>query len=166
MFIPDPGCSSRIPDPGSWIQDPKTRILIFTHPGSQIPDLGSRIKKQQQKRGAKKNWLPYLFLQPQISQNFIFQMLKKKICASFQRIIKLFTQIFATNLLKYGFGIRDPRSGIRDLGSEIRDPRSGIRKKTYSESRGQKGTGSRIPGPRSATQLVWRWTLQRQKEYI
>jgi hypothetical protein len=30
-------------------------------------------------------------------------------------------------------------SGIRDLGSEIRDP-----EKTYSGSRGQKGTGSRI----------------------
>jgi hypothetical protein len=26
-----------------------------------------------------------------------------------------------------GFGIRDPRSGIQDPGSEIRDPRSGIR---------------------------------------
>ncbi len=33
---------------------PGSRILIFTHPGSRIPDLGSRIQKQQQKRGEKK----------------------------------------------------------------------------------------------------------------
>ena len=35
------------------------------------------------------------------------------------------------------------------LGSGIRDPRSGIRKKPFPDpgSRGQKGTGSRIPDP-------------------
>jgi hypothetical protein len=51
-----------------------------------------------------------------------------------------------------GSEIRDPRSGIRDPGSEIRGPRSGIDpgseirdpENTYSGSRGQKGTGSRI----------------------
>jgi hypothetical protein len=37
--VADPGCLSR--------------ILIFTHPGSRIPDLGSRILKQQQKEGLK-----------------------------------------------------------------------------------------------------------------
>ncbi len=39
------------------IQDvyPRSRILIFTH-------LGSRIRKQQQKRGVEKNLLAYLFL--------------------------------------------------------------------------------------------------------
>jgi hypothetical protein len=41
---------------------PGSRILIFTHPGSQIPDLGSRIQKQQQKREVKKNKLSYLFM--------------------------------------------------------------------------------------------------------
>ncbi len=44
-------------------------------------------------------------------------MLKKKIWASFQRIIEIFTQKFVSSL-KYGFGIRDP------------DPQ-----KTYSRSR-------------------------------
>jgi hypothetical protein len=29
---------------------------------SRIPDLGSRIQKQQQKRGVKKNLLSYLFM--------------------------------------------------------------------------------------------------------
>jgi hypothetical protein len=61
-------------------------------------------------------------------------MLKKKFWASFQRIIELLTQKCVTKLPKYGFGIRDPRSGIRK--KPIPDPGSG--------SRGQKCTGSRI----------------------
>jgi len=40
-------------------------------------------------------------------------MLKKKIWANFRRIIELFTQKNVTKLSKYGFGIRDQRSGIR-----------------------------------------------------
>jgi hypothetical protein len=51
MFIPDPGY----------------RILIFTHPGSRIPDPGSRIsdpgsriQKQQQKTGVKS----FFFVKP------------------------------------------------------------------------------------------------------
>ncbi len=43
--VADPGCLSR--------------ILIFIYPGSRILDPGSRIQKQEQKRG--KNFL-YLFL--------------------------------------------------------------------------------------------------------
>jgi hypothetical protein len=62
-------------------------------------------------------------------------MLKKKLWANFQRIIELFTQKIVTKLSKIGFGIQDPRSGIRK--KPIPDP--GIR--------GQKGTGSRIPDP-------------------
>jgi hypothetical protein len=48
-------------------------------------------------------------------------MLKKKIWASFQRIIELFTQKFVTKLSKIW---------VWDQGSEIRDPG-----KTYSGSR-------------------------------
>jgi hypothetical protein len=60
-------------------------------------------------------------------------MLKKKIWASFQRIIELFTQKFVTKLSIIW----------------VWDPRSGIRKKPIPDpvSRGQKGTGSRIPDP-------------------
>ncbi len=52
-----------------------------------------------------------------------------------------------TNFEKFGFGIRDPRSGIRkkpipDPGSEIRDP-----EKTYSGSRIQGSKRHRIPDP-------------------
>jgi hypothetical protein len=53
-------------------------------------------------------------------------MLKKKIWASFQRIMELFTQKFVTNLSK--IWVRDPGSG----------------KNLFQGSRGQKGTGSRI----------------------
>jgi hypothetical protein len=60
--VADPGCLSRIRDvyPGS-------RILIFTHPGSRIPDLGSRIQKQQQKREVKKNLVVIPFY---VAKNF------------------------------------------------------------------------------------------------
>jgi hypothetical protein len=53
--VADPGCLSRISDP---------EVYPF-----RIPDLGSRIQKQQQKRGVKKNLLSNLLLKPQISQN-------------------------------------------------------------------------------------------------
>ncbi len=47
---------------------------------------------------------------------------------------------------KYGFGNRDPRSGIRDLGSEIWDPICGTNLFRISDPgpRSQKGTGSGI----------------------
>jgi hypothetical protein len=52
-------------------------------------------------------------------------MLKKKIWANFQRIIKLFTQKIVPKLSKiYGFGIRDPRS--RKKTFRIPDP--GVKK--------------------------------------
>jgi hypothetical protein len=51
-------------------------------------------------------------------------MLKKKISASFQRIIELFTQKFVTKLSKYGFGIRDPEIHI----FRIPDPDPGVKK--------------------------------------
>jgi hypothetical protein len=41
--VADPGCLSRIPDPDFY--------------PSRIPDPGSRIQKQQQKREVKKNYL-------------------------------------------------------------------------------------------------------------
>ncbi len=98
---------------------------FFTYPGS-------RIQKPQPKRGVKKNLLSNHFLL-QITQNwklFYFWTVENKIWANFQRIIWLFIQKIVTKLSQYGFGIRD--SG-----------------KTYpgSQTRGQKGTGSRIQDP-------------------
>ncbi len=71
---------------------PGSRILIFTHPGSRILDLGSRIQKQQQKRWVKKFVIILFFNHKfhKIEYYFIFEMLKKKIWANFQRIIKVF----------------------------------------------------------------------------
>ncbi len=104
--------------PGSW-------ILIFTHPGS-------RIQKQQKKRGVKKNFC-HTFLCShkfhKIEHYFSFEVLKKKICANFQRFIELFTQKIVTKLSK--IWVRDPRSGknvfrIPDPGvKKAPDPGSG-----------------------------------------
>jgi hypothetical protein len=102
---------------------------------SRIPDLGSRIQKQQQKRG-EKNLLSYLFCSHKfhIIENYIiFEMLKKKIWANFQRIIETFTQKIVTKLSKIWVWDRDP-------GSEIW-------KKTYSGSRIEGSKKYRIPDP-------------------
>jgi hypothetical protein len=90
--VADPGCLSR--------------ILIF-YP-SRIVDLGSRIQNIRD----DKKILPYPYSSHKfhkIVNYFIFEMLKKKIWASFQRIL----EHLSLNSQKYGFGIRDPGSEIR-----------------------------------------------------
>jgi hypothetical protein len=62
MFIPDPDfCPSQIP----------------------IPNIGSRIQKQQQKRGVKKNLLPYFFFVAtkitKLKITLTFELVKKKL---------------------------------------------------------------------------------------
>ncbi len=109
-----------------WDVYPGSRILIFTHPGS-------RIQKQQQKRGVKKicchNFLcSHKF--HKIANYFSFEVLKKKTWSNFQRIIELFTQKIVTKLSK--IWIWDQGSGKNLF--QVPDP----------GSRGQKGTGSRI----------------------
>jgi hypothetical protein len=129
--------------PGSRIlifTHPGSRILIFTHPGSRIPDLGSQIQKQQQKRGVKKNCCHNFLCSHKfhkIAHYFSFDVLKKKIWANFQRIIEIFTQKIVNKLSKIW---------IWDPGSEIRDP-----DKTYSGSRIQGSKRHRIPDPRSGS---------------
>jgi hypothetical protein len=111
------------------------------------PGCLSRIQKQEQKRGVKKiSCHTHLFWShkfPKIVNYFTFEMPKKKIWANFQRIIELFTPKIVIKLSK--IWVWDPRSGIRDPGSEIRDPRSGIRD-PGSEIR---DPGSEIRDPRS-----------------
>jgi hypothetical protein len=53
-------------------------------------------------------------------------MQKKNILANFQRIIELITQKLSLSSQTYGFGIRDPRSGIREKPFRIPDP--GVKK--------------------------------------
>jgi hypothetical protein len=89
-------------------------MLIFTHPGSWILDLGS--KKQQQKRGAKKICCNTFYCSHKfhkIVNYFIFETLKKKNWASFQRILELFTQKIVTRVSK--IWIWDPGSGSATL---------------------------------------------------
>ncbi len=77
--VADPGCLSRIPD------------LIFTHPGSRIPD--PRSKNSNKRVRWKKNLLSYFFCSHRfykIEYYVIFEMLKKKIWANFQRIVGSF----------------------------------------------------------------------------
>jgi len=112
--------------PGSWI------LIFFFLP---IPDPGSRIPdpKTVTKERGEKNFCQTFFCSHKfhkIVNYFIFEMLKKKILANFQRIIELFTQKLSLSSQKYGFGIRDPEK------NPFRIPDPG--------SRGQKGTGSRI----------------------
>ena len=59
-------------------------------------------------------------------------MLKKRFGPIFKEFLNFLPKILSLSSQKYGFGIRDP-------ASEIRDP-----EKIYSGSRGQKGTLSRI----------------------
>ncbi len=135
-----------------WDVYPGSRILIFTHPGSRIPDPGSRIpdsgSKNSNKREGWEKICCHNFLCShkfkKIANYFSFEGLKKRIWANFQRIIDLFTQKIVNKLSK--IWVWDPGSGkkpIPDPGSRIPDP----------GSRGQKGTGSRIPDPGSRIRI-------------
>jgi hypothetical protein len=135
---------------GFWIRDLGSAVYILGHtyfleavwriqdvfPGSwflTIPDLGSRIQKQQQKTGMKQvfchsTFYPkncHLALNRYKSEYyFIFDMVKKTL-AQFSKSKWFFYPKNCHQALKYGFGIWYPE-------------------KTYPGSRGQKGTGSRI----------------------
>ncbi len=107
---------------------------------SRIPDLGSRIQKQQHKRGEKKIRCQTFLCSHKfhkIEHYFSFEVVKKKIWANFQRIIELFTQKLFTKLSK--IWIWDPGPGSEIWGPE----------KTYSGSRIQGSKRHRIPNPGS-----------------
>ncbi len=101
ISVADPGCLSRIPGPDFYT--------------SRIPDFGSQNLFCSHKFHKIVNY-------------FIFEMLKTKMWANFQRIIELFTQKLSLISQKYEFGIRDPE-------------------KTYSGSRIHGLKKHRIPDP-------------------
>jgi hypothetical protein len=73
------------------IPDPENSDFL----SSQIPVPGSRIQKQQQKRGVTKIvFLPFVVATKitKFKITFIFELVKKKIRTNLQRIIELFTQ--------------------------------------------------------------------------
>jgi hypothetical protein len=87
--VADPGCLSRISDPDFY--------------PSRIPDLGSRIQKQVEKRGVENFFFKYFFVAtnfPKCKIILFFELLKKKIWAKFHRIMELFTQKVVTKLSK------------------------------------------------------------------
>jgi hypothetical protein len=107
---------------------PGSRILIFTHPGSRIPDPKTATKE----RGEKKLYVKPFYVATKfnkISNYFSFDVLKKKIWANFQRIMELFTKKIVKKLFKIWSW--DPGSGIRDPGSgknPFRIPDPGVKK--------------------------------------
>ncbi len=118
-------CNS-VADPGCLSQD--------VYPGSRISDPGS---KNSNKREGWKKFVVIPFSVPQISQNcklFYFWNAEKKFGPIFKELYNFLFKTLPLTLSsqKYGFGIRDPRPGIRK--KPILDP----------GSRGQKGTGSQI----------------------
>ncbi len=118
---------------------PWSRILIFVHPESRIPDPPTSTKE-----GRNKSLLSYLFCCHAHMTQFKFDLFlnryryRKKIWANSQRIIGVFgPKKMPLSSQKYGFGIRDPGS-IKNL-FRIPDLRS----------RGQKGIRSRVVDPYS-----------------
>ncbi len=119
---------------------------------SRIPDLGSRIQKQQQKTGVKKNFCQTIFCSlkfHKIEYYFIFDMLKKKIWPIFQELLKFLPKKLSPSAQKYGFGIRDPRSGIRDPEKNLSRIQGSKRHRIPDPDPGSKFFPSRIPGSAS-----------------
>ncbi len=100
------------PDPGSW-------FLHIPDPGSRIPDPKTVPKERDEKKFCYHTFFcSHKF--HKIECYVIFEMLKKKIWANFQRIVEVFTQkIF--NMLSNIY-VWDPGSGIRK--QPIPDPGS------------------------------------------
>ncbi len=107
---------------GTSVADPGClfRILIFTHPGS-------RIQKQQQKRGVKKICCHTFFVATNFAKVNIISFLacwKKKFGPIFQELWKFLPKKLSLSSQKYGFEIRDPGSG-KNL---FRIPDPGVKK--------------------------------------
>jgi hypothetical protein len=96
--------------------NPLRKVLRIrdVYPGSRIPDPGSQNSNKRE--GWKKCCCHLCSHQfHKIENYFSFEMLKKKIWATFQRIIELLTQKIVTKLSK--IWVWDPGYEIRDPGS-------------------------------------------------
>ncbi len=117
---------SRVADPG-WL----SRILIFVHPESRIPDLESRIQNSNKREGWKKFVVLTFFVATKITKLKIILILNCR-----RKNLSLSPQ-------KYRFGLR---------GSEIGDP-----EKIYSGSRIQGSKRHRIPDPQHWCAVLNTW---------
>ena len=77
-----------IPELRIWDLYPRSRILIFSHPGSWIQN--SNKRKRWKKISCHNFLCSHKF--HKIAIYFSYELLKKKIWANFQRIIELFNQ--------------------------------------------------------------------------
>ncbi len=138
-MIRDPGCLSRILifiHPGCRIPDLGSRL---SDPGSQIPDLGSRISDPgsripdpttaPKEKGEKFVCLNIVCSHKyhKIVDSFIFGQVKRIFCQNTKNYSTFYPKIcYLLSYQKYGFGIRDPRFGIRK--SLFRIPDSGTKR--------------------------------------
>jgi hypothetical protein len=94
--VADPGCLSRIPDPDFY--------------PSRIPDLGSRIQKQVQKRGVKKkSFVKHFFVAtnfPKCKIILFFNCSRKKFGQNFKELWKFLPKKLSISSQKYEFGIQ------------------------------------------------------------
>ncbi len=107
------GSGMFIPDPGSW-------FLSIPDPGSRIPDPGSKNSNKRQ------GWKFFFFKPFFVATNFtklniiLFLICwRKKFGPIFQELLKFLPKKLSPSPQKYGFG-------IRDRGSEIRDPKKNL----------------------------------------
>jgi hypothetical protein len=89
--------------------------MFIPDPGSRIPDPKTATKERGEKKLGVKPFYVATKFNKIVNYNFSFEVLKKKIWANFQRIIKLFTKKIVKKLFKIWSW--DPGSGIRDSGS-------------------------------------------------
>ncbi len=119
------GSGMFIPDPGSWFLP--------------IPDPGS--KNSNKRQGWKNNFVKPFFVATNFTKLHIILFLicwRKKFGPISQELLKFLPQKLSPSPQKYGFGIRDPRSGIRK--KPIPDP--GVK-------------NAPDPGSGSATLIFW-----------
>jgi hypothetical protein len=119
-----------------FIPDPRSRILIFTHPGSHISDLGSLIpdpKTATKERSETKFVVIRFFVATNFAKLkiiFFLKCLRKKIGPISKNYRTFYPKSCHSALKNMG------------LGSGIRDP-----EKTYSGSRIQGSKRHQIPDP-------------------
>jgi hypothetical protein len=118
--------------------DPISQILILSipNPGSRIPDFGSRIQKQQNKRGLKKISCRTIFAATKITKLTKFKIIfilnwQIKIVGQFAKNFRNFYPKNCHEAVKnmgLGSGIQDPGSRIWKKLFRIQDPGPGDKK--------------------------------------
>ncbi len=120
---------------------PGSRILIFNP--SWILRISDPVSQNSNNR---EGWKKFVIIPFFVAKNFtkfiiilVLKCLRKKLGSIFKELYNFLPKKLSLSSQKYGFGILDPRSGIRDP------------EKTYSGSRIQGSKRHRIPDPGSGS---------------